>query len=268
MERDGQGKGSMAGWLRAFLLLSGAVAQAAFAFYPELFGIEESIGGRSDASRTFLIPAGFAFVIWGPLFLGSLAFALYAFTPAAMRDPLTARVGWLAALSYWGNAAWALYTPARGPDWISFALLELILLPLLIAIILVRREGPISFWRGLSFAPVFGLGGWLTIASAAGVSLSANFTGFNPMGLGALPSAFLVLGGWTLLAAPLVWIARSLTYAGPIVWGLFFIHVANLGRGEAMIAQAALALAGAFVLLTIASKATGLTASRRASAPE
>ena len=43
-------------------------------FLPQL-GFGDPIGDRSDSVRTLITPSGWAFAIWGPLFLGSALFA-------------------------------------------------------------------------------------------------------------------------------------------------------------------------------------------------
>jgi len=240
--------------LRATLLIGGAIAQIVVSFFPQLFGIDATIGGRSAASNTPLVPAGIAFAIWAPLFLGSLLFAIAHALPALLRQRLVGRVGWLAAGAFWGNAVWAGYTPARGPDWISFALLEFILICLLAAIAQINRKRLFGAEWGVLFAPLFALAGWLTIASAAGLSVTANFTGFNPAGLEATQAALLVLGIWLLPAIGLVIWVRSLTYTVPILWGLCYIVVANLARENYTAASAAGVAVGVILIVAIVAR--------------
>ncbi|MEM9898673.1 MAG: hypothetical protein AAF742_04770 [Pseudomonadota bacterium] len=248
---------TLMGWICAVFVLSGAVCQAVFAFRPDLFGITETIGGQSNANNTPIIPEGFAVAIWGPLFLGSLALGIFSFFPSARRNDLTRSVLWLAGAAYWGNAIWALYTPVRGPGWGSFILLELILAPLLAAIVLIRRHNPYGTLNNLAYAPVFALAGWLTIASAAGISTAAKFAGFNPMGLTELPASFLVISLWTLAATGLVWYAKSFVYVVPIAWGLYGIYFANAGDGYPSLGKTAAGLAAFLIVVSVVSKIVG-----------
>ncbi len=41
-----------------------------------------SVGEVSDATRALITPAGYAFSIWGPIFAGALAWAVYQALPA------------------------------------------------------------------------------------------------------------------------------------------------------------------------------------------
>ncbi len=246
-------------WLRAGLLITGAICQALFAFFPELLGIDQTISRRSNENQTLLVPAGLAFVIWLPLYGGSLAFAIYHAFPAQLRDPLVRQVGWLAVASYWANAIWAVVTPLIGPGWISFLILEAILLPVLIAILIIRRAAPRGWGKNLAFAPIFGLAGWLTIASPVGFSLAALVAGLNPLDLDPATASLGVLAVWLLPAAIMTWAARSLVYGGAIIWGLYFVSVINQARGEDLLAWGALGLAAVIALVAILAKGFGRT---------
>ena len=247
-------------YLRAALVLLAAIAQTLFAFLPEILDWSVSISTRAREYETVLSPAGPAFAIWGPLFLGCLGFAIFHAFPAQLRDPLTARVGWLAFASFAGNATWALHQPIFGPGFVSFAILLAIAAPLLAAIRIVNKARPVPPGRLIAFAPLFALAGWITIAAAAGFSLALNFNDVNPLGLAETTGALLLLAGWALLALPLTWGNRSIIFAGPIAWGLFWIHAANRTRGEDVLATGAIALA---VLIVVAALA-GKLAARRA----
>ena len=51
-------------------------------------GIGEPIGSRSLAVRTLITPAGWAFSIWGALYLGATVFAVFQALPAQRQDAL------------------------------------------------------------------------------------------------------------------------------------------------------------------------------------
>ncbi len=246
---------------RAILLLVAATAQMFVAYLPELLDWSVSISTRAREYETLLSPAGPAFAIWGPLFLGCFAFAVWHGFPAQLRNPLTARIGWLALAAFCGNAVWALHQPLFGPGFVSFFILIAIATPLLIAIAALnaaQRDGGMRSAKAIAYAPLFALAGWITIASAAGFSLALNFSGLNPLGLADVPGAVILLAVWAAIALPLAWRNRSFFYAAPIAWGLFWIYVANSGRRETMLAYLAAALAA----LILATAAGGKIATR------
>ena len=67
--------------LRVLLLILAALAQIAASAAPRLLGWEDDISSRSQSLPTPIVPPGWAFSIWGLIFLGSLAFAIYATLP-------------------------------------------------------------------------------------------------------------------------------------------------------------------------------------------
>jgi hypothetical protein len=77
-------------------------------------GIGEPIGSRSLAVRTLITPAGWAFSIWGALYLGATVFAVYQALPAQRQNALLHRLRWPAAGAFLGNALWAAYTQLYG----------------------------------------------------------------------------------------------------------------------------------------------------------
>jgi len=59
---------------RAAIVLA-VFIQIGATFLPAL-GMGDPIGERSDSVRTLITPSGWAFAIWGPLFLGSASFPI------------------------------------------------------------------------------------------------------------------------------------------------------------------------------------------------
>ena len=243
--------------LRAVLVLVGAVSQMVLGYLPDLLGWENSIAQRSAEARTPLVPAGWAFAIWAPLFLGSIAFAVYHALPSQLRDPLMRKIGWLVAAAFAGNSAWSLYTPINGLDWTGFILLEMILVSLLLAVLVIRRAGRLSVGRTVALAPIYGLAGWISIASPVAISQVAAFTGWNPLGLSAATSAYLTLAVGAALAFGFSLVARSWVYTGAIAWGLFGVFMINRPQGMDALAYTALALAALVLVAAFIGKRIG-----------
>ncbi|MGF1457313.1 MAG: hypothetical protein ACFB6R_18285 [Alphaproteobacteria bacterium] len=240
--------------VRAVLVVAGAVAQVTFAFAPDLLGFERSIGGLSQEFQTLLVPAGFVFAIWLPLYGGSIAFAVFHALPAQLRDPLFRSVGWLAALSFLANAAWAIHQPLFGPGWVSFALILAIVAPLLVAIGVVRRAGRLRFWRNLALAPLFGLAGWITLASPVAFSLALRLSGLEPDRVSEMTLALTILAVWALIAGLLIWRARSIVFTAAILWGLAGVAVINEARGVDLLSMAAVLSGGLLLVLALGAK--------------
>ena len=113
-----------------WLVVLGAILQVLVPTLPS-FGIGERIGSQSDDVRTLITPAGWAFSIWGPLFAGSFAFAIYQWLPSEDDDSLLSRLRWAAAGAFLSKEIWALYTQSFGLSAISAAIISFTLVCLL-----------------------------------------------------------------------------------------------------------------------------------------
>src|SRR5919106_5390209 len=71
-----------------------------------------AIGRISDENSALMVPADYAFVIWTPIFLLALAYAVYQALPSNRENPLLRRIGWFSALAYFSNGVWEIVFPA------------------------------------------------------------------------------------------------------------------------------------------------------------
>lgn len=199
-----------------------------------LAGILVPIGEIATRFPSLVIPAGYAFAIWGPIFLLGLIYAAYQMAPSRREDPLLRRVGWPLAGAFLLNGVWEVSVLLRQP----------VLLQVIIAGILVCAA--VAFVRLVrSDAGALGRAGrWLvtpTVALLFGWITAANVVSFNDMlvELGILGTGFgsalvggvlLILGG--LVAAAFVLVGRGgpvqgyAFYAAAVLWGLVGV-VAN-----------------------------------------
>jgi hypothetical protein len=211
-------------------------------------GVGEPIGDRSDAVRTAITPAGWAFSIWGPLFAGSLAYAVYQIVPAQRDNRLIARIGWPSAGAFLGNAAWALYTQFFGLGAPS-ALIIVFTLTCLLACFRVFAE-PGRLTRGeqyLVVLPLSALAAWLTAATIVNIAAVLVYYGVDAGETTAVLGAAVVIVGGTIASAA-IWKGRGNPWYGMVfLWALAGIHAASADihpeiAGAAMLSAIAVAL--------------------------
>ena len=98
----------------------------------------------SDKYHTLITPAGYAFAIWGIIFLGLLAFAIYQALPSQRTNPRFRAIGWLVVLNTLCNAIWS---PLFNNQHIGIALIVILVMLFSLAIIeqrlLMRSDMPI-----------------------------------------------------------------------------------------------------------------------------
>jgi hypothetical protein len=225
--------------------------QIGSSYLPEL-GVGEPIGNRSDAVRTLITPSGWAFAIWGPLFLGSIIFAIWQALPSQRSNALLARIGWPAVVALASQGIWALYTQFANLTAIS----AIIILTSLAALLMILRalcEVP-RFTTGERWlvALVFSaLAAWVTAASIVNISASLVYYGVGggDVGEGAYPlaAAIMVAIGGVIAAMATVRSRGNPWYAAVFCWALVAIYF----RGGQEAASIAYACIGAGVLVVL-----------------
>ncbi|MBY8823301.1 hypothetical protein [Sphingomonas colocasiae] len=222
-----------------------AVAQILVTLLPAA-GLGEPIGDRSDGARTLITPAGWTFSIWGLLYAGSLAYAVYQLLPAQRRNALIGRIGWASAGAFLGNAAWALYVQFVALDIVSVAIIVATLSCLLDIYRVFSAAAP-GFSRAdqmLVVLPLSALAAWLTAATIVNIAAVLGHSGLEageaaPM----LGGAVILAGG--LIASAAIWRGHGNPwFAIVFLWALAGIHGAGSGRhDEIMVALALAAIA-------------------------
>jgi hypothetical protein len=225
-------------------------------------GLGEPIGDRSDGVRTAITPAGWAFSIWGVLYLGSLAYAVFQFLPAQRSNALLEKIGWASAGAFLGNGLWALYVQGAELNVISVCIIVFTLLRLLSCYRQFGRVRP-PFARGEQFlviAPLSGLAAWLTAATIVNIAAALKFHGVDFKETEPLLGALVVIAGG-VIAGTAIWRgAGNPWYALVFVWALAGIYSASAGPSVAI---ASASVASGVLVLTIMSIQLSKPAVRR-----
>jgi hypothetical protein len=199
-------------------------------------GVGEPIGSQSDNVRTLITPAGWAFTIWGPLYTGSLVFAIYQALPAQRDKALLVPLRWPAAGAFLGNAAWAAYTQIAGLSGISVIIIAFTLICLLTAYRALARWQP-GFSRGerwCAVLPLSALAAWLTAATIVNIAASLRFHGIDAgEAAGTIAAAVIVVGG-IIAGVALLHGRGNPPYALVFLWALGAIYAAGGQRSEAV----------------------------------
>lgn len=230
-------------------ILLGAILQVAFSSLP-VIGVGDPIGEQSDRVRTLITPAGWAFSIWGPLFAGSFAYAIYQILPSQKPNMLLARIGWASAGAFFGNAMWALYAQLSGLDVLSSLIIIFTLLCLLSVFRALVDPGSLSVGEKYLVAlPLSALAAWLTAATIVNVSASLKYHGLTLDDAGLAAAAVVIVGG--LIAAATLWSGRGNPwYAAVFLWALAGIHAAA-GDEQDLIRLATIISGGLVTVATI-----------------
>ncbi len=239
--------------LQRFAVLLAVILQIGATFLPSL-GIGEDIGSRSDATRTLITPAGWAFAIWGPLFAGSALFAIYQALPSQRYSALLNRIAWPTAGAFALNGLWALYTQIYALTIASVIIIGVSLVCILITYrILVHLDRDFTaVERWVAMLPLSALAAWLTAATIVNISATLLYYGVGAESDHIMLAAGIVAVGG-IIAAVAVWRGRgNPVYAAVFLWALLAIYSAG-GQSAPAIAFATIA-AGLLVLGSVLMK--------------
>jgi hypothetical protein len=187
-------------------------------------------------------PAGYAFALWGPIFLWLALHAGFGLLRRA-EDPV------------WDRARWPLLVAmAVGVPWLAIASASPVLGTVTIWIMLggalwAFRAVPQDRDRWLLSAPLALFAGWLTAASWVALATLAAGYGAGTAGLW----SFLGLLGALAVAVPVQMSRPEPVYGAALIWALIGVAVAAFSGGRT--AQGIAALAGAAAMLALAARA-------------
>ena len=228
-----------------------------------LFGGQTN-GDVSDKYHTLITPAGYAFAIWGLIFLGLLAFAIYQALPAQRANPRFRAVGWWVVLNAFCNAIWS---PLFNNERIGFALIVILVMLISLVVIeqnlLARPHTPIlpvdpdatlpevaasateTWLARIPFSIYFG---WLTVATILNVAVYLKATDFSLLNLSEQMWAVAILVVGLLVGAIVFNRFRSVAYILVFAWAYAAIGVEQAAYSQVRL----IAMAGAVIAVGLA----------------
>jgi hypothetical protein len=235
---------------QARAILVAAIAQIVFARLTDILHIGQSVEMRSVLAQHPLVPLGYAFAIWGVIYLYSLIAAIWQMSGRQRNDMALREVGWNLTGIYAVNAVWQIWVPLRGLDMVSVVLVGFGLFLGISGLMALRRMQLTRKEEWLVAGPLALVTGWLTAAfmlNMTSMFVAQHSTFINPLNP-SVSLAFLIVliaaGGLVARAA------QSLLYAVALIWALFWIMMANIYREHDM-TMATVAFAGALLVAAL-----------------
>jgi hypothetical protein len=187
---------------------------------------------RTEAGDPPIVPAGYAFIIWGFIYAGSLAYAAFQAMPPQQENGLLRRVGIFTAAAFLGTSLW-LVMARLGYVWLTVVCILWILACLAGAYYwVVQSHAALTApERYLVALPVSVFTGWVTVAAFANTSAALRVSGLHNVGLSeeAWTVGMLLVAG--LIGSTVTTTSRgNAAYALAVIWALVGIAVANVTR--------------------------------------
>ncbi|GAB4526008.1 MAG: tryptophan-rich sensory protein [Anaerolineae bacterium] len=214
----------------------------------------------ADSFPNFFVPAGITFAVWGPLFLGTIVYAVYQALPAQTTRPIHRRVGWWAASAVAMNGLWPLAYGNAGlyntPDFqpalilVSLGIIVWGLISLGVVFVTLRRMELSTTDEWLVRVPWYGLFAWITVATIANATVALIGLGWETTDNGAFWSA-LIIAVATVITSGVILYSRggvgTGAYVAVIVWALIGIFMGN--NDQSTLVGAVSLIAAAVVVL-------------------
>jgi hypothetical protein len=171
-----------------------------------------------------IIPASYAFAIWGLIYVGLLAFGIYQCRPRQRQSPELDQAGWLLVIASIAQIIWIYLFEARF-FMLSIVPIVGILLPLIgmyqCLEIGTRRVSRQVQW--LVHAPVSLYLGWISVATVVNVAIGLYSLNWNGLGISSTVWTVLMIGVSGTIAFLVLLQKRDPIFPLVIVWALVAI---------------------------------------------
>jgi len=248
-------RASPAQMTRRLIVLATMLFSVAAGQGQRLVGWGQSAAEFAADSDATLKVAGYAFAIWGVIYLGLLVYAVRQVLPRTGESLLIQRFGWPSALAFIGIGLWivaAAFDAEVATIALIFGALTVLLIPLMREAAAIRGLSAGDRDRWTVVWPLSLLAGWLTVAAPLNLITVATGNGDLPTVLSPTIWAMLAIAAVVLVSLGVTQRIRTVAYALPIAWGLLGAFVAEQPRNAPLayfaLAAAVAVLVGAIIL--------------------
>ena len=211
----------------------------------------QTTGEISDSFDVFFVPAGYVFSIWGLIYLGLIAYAVYQALPAQASNPDLRSIGTIFVLSSLANIAWILLWHYE--VFPATVLVMLVLLVCLIAIYLrldIGRKQVSNGMRWFVHLPFSIYLGWITVATIANVTTLLSYWDWGGWGVSPEAWTVIMLAIATAVGGLVSFTRGDIAYALVLIWA--FAGIAVKHEDTSTVASAAWIATAVTVILMIA----------------
>jgi hypothetical protein len=236
---------------RRWIVLGAAVFAIAVAQLQMGLGWGQSAAAFAADSDATLKVVGWAFAIWGVIYLGLLIYAVRQVLPQTGESDLIHDFGWPSVLAFAGIGLWIV---AAAFDWevativLIFGSLTVLLIPLLTHARQIRSLKLSDRDRWMTVWPLSLLAGWLSIAAPVNLITVATGNGDLPSVLSPTLWAVLAVAVVAIGAVAVTWRIRTIAFGLPVSWGLAGVFAAEQSRNGALAFTALIAAVAVLVV--------------------
>jgi hypothetical protein len=197
----------------------------------------------SNQFQVFFVPAGYVFAIWGVIYVGLIAYAVFQALPSQRKNPVLRRTGYLVVVSCLANSVWL-------PLWHygQFPLTMIVMFGLLAVLILIYLELGIGRTKASATetwavrVPFSVYLGWITVATIANATDLLYYWQWDGFGISARNWTLILFAAVLVIAGLISLTRRDIAYNLVIVWALVGIAVKQSAARSILAASLATAM--------------------------
>ncbi|AFY57638.1 hypothetical protein Riv7116_5244 [Rivularia sp. PCC 7116] len=238
--------------LRQFVTLAAVILAFIVNVLSNIFPLNGlTIGGVSNAlfKNVLIVPANYAFAIWGLIYLGLFAFAIYQVLPSQRDNPNLRKTGYLLTIASAAQCVWVYLFLSR-----YFAASVIAMLWILIPLIVIYLRlgiGVTPASRPEKWFIRYPIGiylGWISVATIVNIASALYINNWNGFGIPAETWTAIMVITATFIATLSLTQRQDFTYSGVTVWALAAIAIKHWENLNLKI----VALSGILLLAVIA----------------
>jgi TspO/MBR family len=241
-----------------FVAIVGSILINTFSNFFPLNGV--NIGDLSNTlfSAVLVTPANYAFAIWGLIYLGLIAFAVYQMQPTQRHNPRLQRSGYWLAFACVSQCVW-IYLFLDRLFLASIIAMFGILLSLICTYqsLGIGQQNVPRQERWFIHIPISIYLGWITVASVVNVAIALYSINWNGWGMTSTLWTVMMMIVSASIAALMTIQRHDTAYRLVIVWALVAIAIRQIDMP--LIAMTGTVLAIVLILVNLVVKLTSFT---------
>jgi hypothetical protein len=190
------------------------------------------------------------FSIWGLIYVGLIAYAIYQVLPAQRENPRLQSIGYLFILSCLANITWLFLWHY---EVFEFTLIAMVVLLLTLIAIYLRLDigrsavsGAEKWAVNIPFSIYLG---WITVATIANTTQLLYYLDWNGWGISPEIWTVIMLSAGVIISALMSYSRRDIAYSLVLVWA--YIGIALKHSDTALVSTSAWVAAGLILVILI-----------------
>jgi hypothetical protein len=187
-----------------------------------------SVGNLSNTlfASVQIIPANYAFAIWGLIYIGLIALGIYQLQPTQRENPRLQRSGYLLTIACIAQCAWIYLFLARLFPLSNLAMLG-ILVPLMVMYqrLGIGREGVSRQERWFIHLPISIYLGWISVATIVNVAIGLYSLKWDGWGIAPSVWTVVMMAISSIIAAVISFKRHDTAYVLVIIWAVVAIAI-------------------------------------------